>query len=215
MKIKKNQILLLTIVLTNFFLTFSAKAQVAIGDEKVPEPYSLLELIASSKKGGLSLPRLNDAELTILTDQILALKTTNVNAFNEARGLVIFNTDIGCMEFWNSEKWVSLCEGSVKATLSVDLNELYFDSKGNGRQTVIVTTNQPGWTTSIEYNPAIAGWVTVFPASSSIGSGRFSVTVGVNDTPFPREATITVMSTGGTEIVCTTVTVIQSGTSGT
>jgi len=29
---------------------------------------------------------------------------------NAAEGLVIFNTTNNCLEFWNVEKWLSLCE---------------------------------------------------------------------------------------------------------
>jgi uncharacterized protein (TIGR02145 family) len=30
-----------------------------------------------------------------------------------AEGLLIFNTDTKCLEFWNSEEWISLCEGDT------------------------------------------------------------------------------------------------------
>jgi len=36
----------------------------------------------------------------------------------QANGLMIFNIDINCQEYWNGEAWISLC-GSVSAEMEI------------------------------------------------------------------------------------------------
>ena len=79
-------------------------AQVTIGSGSPPSSFSLLDLDASIHPLGLHLPRLGEAERDALVnsgDEILA------------RGLMIFNTDNNCLEFWNGRRWVSLCESDT------------------------------------------------------------------------------------------------------
>lgn len=36
---------------------------------------------------------------------------------SNAFGLTIFNKDTGCIEYWNSQKWISLCDGGSEGTV--------------------------------------------------------------------------------------------------
>jgi len=86
----------LTILLLLFF-ALPVKAQVTIGAQKAPHSYSQLELAGT--KGGVRLPMLNTSERD-------ALKLTSDST--EANGLVIYNTDISCVEFWSDGKWIDV-----------------------------------------------------------------------------------------------------------
>ena len=69
-------------------------AQVTVGSATPPASYSLLELCTSKIDGGLRLPQLN-------TVQRNALRKT-FDAGIHANGLVIYNTDNNCVEYWNT-----------------------------------------------------------------------------------------------------------------
>jgi len=89
-------------ILLLLFFTLPLKAQVTIGAQKVPHSYSVLELM--STKGGFRLPMLTN-------DERDALKLTSDST--EASGLVIYNTDIDCVEFWSGGKWIDLCASAL------------------------------------------------------------------------------------------------------
>ena len=93
----------LTILLLLFF-ALPVKAQVTIGAQQAPHSYSLLELTAAQKAGGLRLPMLTN-------DERDALKLTSDST--EANGLFIYNTDIGCVEFWSGSVWIDLCSSGA------------------------------------------------------------------------------------------------------
>jgi hypothetical protein len=73
-------------------------AQVTIGKDKSPEPFSVLELVSNSR--GLRLPQMTTA-------QRQALVFTGHE--NEAMGLQIFNTTTKCVETWNGTAWIAVC----------------------------------------------------------------------------------------------------------
>jgi len=99
------------ILLPLLFGTAKMGAQVTIGADDAPHSFSVLELVAKYKAspdafGGLRLPQMTTDErnsLTGLSDP-------------EAFGLTIYNTDINCVQFWNSVKWISFCEGETPPT---------------------------------------------------------------------------------------------------
>jgi uncharacterized protein (TIGR02145 family) len=94
-------------LMTAILLSSNLQAQVTIGTGSLPPGYSLLELDAANTKGGLHLPMLTTLERDALT----------LDA--SAAGLVIFNTSINCVEFWNGSSWVSQCyNNSYKEPLS-------------------------------------------------------------------------------------------------
>jgi len=79
-------------------------SQVTIGSSNPPSPWSLLDLDnpeSTDRHRALHLPRLYEAERNALVPP----GATNV----EARGLMIFNRDTRCLEFWNETEWISLC----------------------------------------------------------------------------------------------------------
>jgi uncharacterized protein (TIGR02145 family) len=99
------------IFLSGFFLAaIGAGAQVTIGSGNVPSEWSLLDIDTSVQKKGLHLPRLTTGERDALT-------TTEKNL---TEGLVIFNTETLCLEYWNTIEWVSLCEGDVPPEACTD-----------------------------------------------------------------------------------------------
>jgi len=94
----------LSIIIILFF-ALPTKAQVTIGKDAIPHSFSLLELRADKAEGGLRLPQLT-------TDQITAIKATllgNSNDALEAKGLVVCDITLDCMNFWNGATWISLC----------------------------------------------------------------------------------------------------------
>lgn len=79
-------------------------AQVAIGETVQAQSFSVLEISTEKIKGGLRLPMLTAEKRDEITDDP---GFTDTKA-DLGRGLVIFNTDTNCLNFWNGEKWVSL-----------------------------------------------------------------------------------------------------------
>ncbi|MDR0427841.1 MAG: hypothetical protein LBH12_04470, partial [Dysgonamonadaceae bacterium] len=115
-----------------FFLLFSfwgtVKGQVTIGEAVDPQNFSILELI-SHHTGGLRLPHLTTAERDALdeTDEFQAQKRRGdyATAPGLGLGLVIYNTDTNCTEYWNGYKWVSLCLGTADITLKSSCGGYY------------------------------------------------------------------------------------------
>jgi len=83
------------------------KAQVNVGGDANPSSFSVLELTTSLKKGGLRLPQLS----TTYRDNLFKTHADSVSV--AAMGLMIYNTDTECLEFWNGNKWISLCSSIV------------------------------------------------------------------------------------------------------
>ena len=108
-----------------FFAPIGANAQVTIGSNNPPSPWSLLDLdnpADTDRHRALHLPRLDNDAREALTP----------NA--DAQGLMIFNTDTRCLEFWNSTEWISLCDdaphpvrcGTGGVALLVRIGENYY-----------------------------------------------------------------------------------------
>jgi formylglycine-generating enzyme required for sulfatase activity len=83
----------------------SLSAQVTIGADNAPQPFSVLELISNNTRG-LRLPQLT-------TTQRDALSFTGHEA--DALGLTIFNTTTLCVETWNGTTWIQACPPSGPA----------------------------------------------------------------------------------------------------
>ena len=101
---------LLFILLGLFMILTPTLGQVTIGDNKVPEKFSILEIV-SNDKGGLRLPQVTTQKRN---DDITPLVKGN----DLANGLVIYNLDCDCIEYWNGSKWVSLCLGTANIKLT-------------------------------------------------------------------------------------------------
>ena len=91
---KKIPLILISVIL--FFLYHITQAQIGIGTIN-PNSSSLLELKSDSL--GFLPPRMNNNEL--------------VNIISPAQGLVIFNTDTKCLEWYTGSNWISLCTNST------------------------------------------------------------------------------------------------------
>jgi len=91
------------ILITILFSTSPLKAQVTIGKDSIPHNFSILELRTDNKKGGLRLPQLTTMQRENL---ITGLSSSDATA---AKGLVVYDTELNCLEFWNGSGWISLC----------------------------------------------------------------------------------------------------------
>jgi len=101
MKREKRLFGLLAMLITSFsFALPVVKAQVNVGKGTAPHDFSILELSTDKVKGGLRLPQLNNEQRDAL------IKDSEKDV---AGGLLIYNTESECLEFWNGSKWISLC----------------------------------------------------------------------------------------------------------
>ena len=83
----------------------SLSAQITIGSGAEPSEWSLLYLDASEQRKALHNARLTYNERNTLVPPV------PYEGFRREpeRGLMIFNIDNNCLEYWNGERWVSLC----------------------------------------------------------------------------------------------------------
>jgi len=109
MKSKNNRIHLLTLWVIAVFFTSPLKAQVNIGSDSIPRSFSILELTTMNKQGGLRMPQLNNKE----RDAVQTEFNANPETAEAAKGLVIYNTDTDCVEFWNGKEWIGLCSDAL------------------------------------------------------------------------------------------------------
>jgi hypothetical protein len=148
--------------MNRFFLTMgfivlingaSINAQVTIGADKLPESFSILELISNGTKG-LRLPQLT----TVQRDAAQAAFSTK--ATTEAVGLQIFNTTTLCVETWNGIKWIAQCNCNRIISNAYNLC--------NGSTIADLTTEAGG---GVEwYASAVAN--TPLPVTAPLVSGR-------------------------------------------
>lgn len=82
-------------------------SQVTIGSATPPQNFSLLEVDASVKNGGLRLPQLTTVQRDALTtSEALTGKPL-------ASGLMIYNTTTNQTEYWDGTKWTASSGGST------------------------------------------------------------------------------------------------------
>jgi len=95
------------VLLMSVLYTGNLYSQVMIGSEQLPKKFSLLEITTINEKGGLRLPQLSPADKATLDayPDAVTFKTSL------KKGLVIYNDDTNCIEYWNGTAWKSLCEG--------------------------------------------------------------------------------------------------------
>jgi hypothetical protein len=97
-------------------------AQVTIGADNAPQPFSVLELISGNDKG-LRLPQLTQLQRDTLdgttasasgsASMIASAAAFATGKTNTAMGLTIFNTTTKCVETWNGVKWIEQCAAPV------------------------------------------------------------------------------------------------------
>ena len=139
----------LTVFLLLAMFGLAATAQVKIGQNPESiDPASILELDDNNK--ALVLTRISDA---------------NMNAMSPLRGALVYNTDQGCVFYYDGANWLNLCSraGTTNESLAFEENTLILtDSNGdqvsvaleaiteqtfttdpieNFRQTILITQN--------------------------------------------------------------------------
>ena len=134
MRQKKNKIHLLTLWVVTLFFALPLKAQVNIGSQDNPHSFSILELTTKQKDGGLRMPQLNDEEQAAVEARF----NENPETAEAAKGLVIYNTDADCMEFWNGKKWIGLCSDALPPPPPIVVPETNPTSNTNGN--ILITT---------------------------------------------------------------------------
>ena len=99
--LRKQHLLTALMLLSGVYL----QAQVAIGADSIPQPFSALEII-SNGTGGMRLPQMSTSERNALKVSFPPSATDP----NKSMGLMIFNTDTKCVDTWNGSVWISNCE---------------------------------------------------------------------------------------------------------
>jgi len=180
----------LTILLLLFF-ALPLKAQVTIGAQKAPHSYSQLELAGT--KGGVRLPMLSN-------DERDALKLTSDST--EAGGLVIYNTDIDCVEFWSDGKWIDLCSATPASSI---VNSIKLTSAaGTDAQTVCGGTA----ITPIKYSTTGATGATFIGLPAGVTGSWNAGIVTIGGAPTTSGNYIVVLTGGsGTGMAIGTITV--------
>ena len=117
------------------FVPFTTSAQVTIGSGQEPSQWSLLDLNNSERlrlgeqPKALHLPRMNSDDR-----DALAAPVSGNERRDPQRGLMLFNTENNCLEFWNGTQWVSLCEGDTPDPCAVfeTMNTVFCTAATNG-----------------------------------------------------------------------------------
>ena len=185
--IQINKFTLLLIVLGAAFFSLPLKAQVNVGSQNDPQPFSLLELTTTIQKGGLRLPQLT-------TDKRDALTPTLLSSPETSKGLLIYNTITDCIEFWDGAEWVELCNGKANIFFTdingklVDPTETPFSNYGETKgpffphDTPECTTENPAYSFDIIY-PSKEEYQYISIVVSDSASGRFTITMPNNGYP--------------------------------
>jgi len=111
MQNKKNLSRLLTFLSAMIFFILPVRAQVTIGDKVAPHSFSIVEIETTYQKGGLRLPQLTAAKCDSLKNEFLK-PAASQEYKDAAEGLVVYNVDAGCVEFWRGTDWESACDNS-------------------------------------------------------------------------------------------------------
>jgi len=182
----------LSIILLLFF-SLPLKAQVTIGAQKAPHSYSVLELMSAK---GLRLPMLSNSERD-------DLKLTPDST--EASGLVIYNTDIDCVEFWSGNKWIDLCNNTAPA-FTTNNSITLTSAAGTDAQTVCGGTA----ITSITYSTTGATGATFIGLPAGVTGSWNAGVVTISGAPTTSGNYIVVLTGGsGSGMAVGTITVNQ------
>ena len=166
------------------------QAQVTIGSGKIPEAFSILEIV-SGGEGGLRLPQLTTAERDGLTF-----------SGDVAKGLTIYNMSTDCLDYWNGTKWISLCQGQASITFkdgggsdAGDITEPEFPA-GGGEKGPFTPVDNPNCT---ESNPAYAFLVITGSEYTNIeiideSTGQFKISMDENNTAIERRSIVRIVN---------------------
>ena len=145
MKLKTKQNWLLTLMALALLFTLPTKAQVTVGDQKKAQDFSILELSTEKLKGGLRL-----AQLTTHQRDSISNKWKVEAVADKLEGLVIYNLDTNCVDYWNGNIWITLCADNLIPPLGVivsppsTIEEL-------GRTVKLTATVSPTNATNVKY----------------------------------------------------------------
>ena len=179
-------------------ITLNLQAQVVIGDAVAPQPFSALEII-SNGTGGLRLPQLNNAQRTAVQTAIEALAPAEQY---KAEGLMIFNIDAGCVEFWNGTEWISNCVGSDLGSIgSLDCS---------GAAITVLSGAAVNVTKTLTYSDLI-GIVSVTDGQELGTEGSLTVIANGDQDLTDPSGTINIKITGTAPAVNTTIPVELAG----
>ena len=178
---KKISTLKFLILLPFLFGIGMLKGQVTIGADVAPQAHSVLELMAQYKTGefgGLRLPQLS----TVERNAILGLNQPS------SHGLMIYNTDIHCVEYWNRLKWVSLCTGQANITFDCgNPTENPFPAGGGGVGPCTPTDDPNCTEKTPPYSFIVLNGTTYLHINVvNESTGQFYVTMDENLTAIPR-----------------------------
>lgn len=130
----KHKLLRLVVFIAPFLLIYG---QVGINTAS-PNPKSALEVFSKNK--GFLPPRMT----TLERDALLSSESPNI----DAEGMVIYNTTVHCLEFWNSLEWINTCQGGSSIYIincePVVSGNFYAGSSAAGSVRIKVTVNKPG-----------------------------------------------------------------------
>ena len=107
----KKNVSIFVVALLTLFVNHSY-AQVTIGELTPPDPSAVLQIIAPGFDKGVLVPLLTEAQRDSIADP--------------ADGLLIYNTDENCFNYWNRSDsvWQSLCGKEGKAQYTVDCGSI-------------------------------------------------------------------------------------------
>ncbi len=145
-----NSFTLISLLLLSVINSF---AQVAIGTI-TPDASAILELDASNK--GFLLPRLTSSE----RDAIV----------NPAEGLMIYNKDISCIEYFDNTFWVNICDGLPSVPTVTGANGVqWMDRNLGASQVATSSTDAASYGDLYQWGRAADGHETI---SRFSGDGR-------------------------------------------
>jgi hypothetical protein len=170
--------------------TTNIRAQVTLGNTNgIPKPaetFSALEVI-SNGKGGLRLPQVS----TTVRNALLPASLTAAQKLL-ANGLTIYNTSTNCVEYWNSARWISLCEGTSMTTISPQpCNNVAADGTGCDQTFTVTDPDCPNGPFSIAIM-AGSEYATLTDINSA--AGTFKVDFKVNESVTPHTVLVRVTS---------------------
>jgi uncharacterized protein (TIGR02145 family) len=170
--------------------TTNIRAQVTLGNTNgIPKPaetFSALEVI-SNGKGGLRLPQVSTTDRNALLPASLTAAQKLL-----ANGLTIYNTTTNCVEYWNSARWISLCEGTSMTTISPQpCNNVAADGTGCDQTFTVTDPDFPNGPFSIAIM-AGSEYATLTDINSA--AGTFKVDFKVNESVTPHTVLVRVTS---------------------
>jgi uncharacterized protein (TIGR02145 family) len=192
---KKIFIVCLTLIILS--VTNTATAQVVVGKAGDPQKFSLLELIAVNRDRGMRLPQMTSTERDAMQATFGSLATT------EAKGLMIYNTTIECVQTWNGETWISKCEeapctepiisGATSLYIGNTITLSVTETGGTwaSSNTAVATVSQSGVVTGI-----MAGTAYITYTANGCTSLPYNIAVLFSTTPYPTTPDNSVYMTG-------------------